>query len=234
VPGHNSIRPAKLKANSLACSKVYVMSDIQTVLPTETWVKASWEEYLRQIEQADYEKAKGYYLNGWMRLETLPVGSDHASDHTLIIFAVSLFTMVKGIAAKGLDNCTYRRTSKQDCQPDVSYYLGKNAREIPNGTNVINLDHYPTPDLVIEVAKTSIVDDRTAKRELYEALGVAEYWVLDVETAQVLAYEIIERGSRRIDNSKVLPGLRVEILTQAISSTLSNSSSVTQQAEAGI
>lgn len=79
--------------------------------------------------------------------------------------------------------------------------------------------------MVIEVAKTSIIDDgtphrleddRTAKRELYESLGVAEYWVLDVERVQILAYEMIERGSRRIDESKVLPGLRMETLEQAI------------------
>lgn len=79
--------------------------------------------------------------------------------------------------------------------------------------------------MVIEVAKTSIIDDgaphrleddRTAKRELYESLGVAEYWVLDVERVQILAYEMIEWGSRRIDESKVLPGLRMETLEQAI------------------
>ncbi|WP_316435659.1 Uma2 family endonuclease [Leptolyngbya sp. NK1-12] len=115
-----------------------------------------------------------------------------------------------------LDNCTYRKAGKQECQPDVSYYLRENARIIPSGTTIIDLDQYPPPDLVIEIAKTSIIDDRTAKRELYESLGVAEYWVLDVERVQILAYEMIERGSRRINESKVLPGLRMEILEQAL------------------
>ncbi|QYO61979.1 Uma2 family endonuclease [Leptolyngbya sp. 7M] len=170
------------------------MTDSQILPATDTWVKATWEDYLQQIEQPGYEKAKGYYLDGWMRIEMLPVGSDHAGDHTLVIFTVGLFTTLKGIAARGLDNCTYRKTGKQECQPDVSYYLGKNARVIPSSTTVIDLDQYPPPDLVIEVAKSSIVDDRTAKRELYESLGVAEYWVLDVERVQILAYEMIRRG----------------------------------------
>ncbi len=192
------------------------MTDSQILPATDTWVKATWEDYLQQIEQPGYEKAKGYYLDGWMRIEMLPVGSDHAGDHTLVIFAVGLFTTLKGIAARGLDNCTYRKTGKQECQPDVSYYLGKNARVIPSGTTVIDLDQYPPPDLVIEIAKNSIIDDRTVKRELYESLGVAEYWVLDVENVRILAYEMIERGSRRIDESQVLPRLKIETLEQAI------------------
>lgn len=93
------------------------MSDLQTFPLTNTWVKATWDDYLRQIEQPNYEKAKGYYLDGWMRIEMLPIGSEHAGDHTLIIFAVSLFATLKSIAAKGLDNCTYHKTGTQECQP---------------------------------------------------------------------------------------------------------------------
>ncbi|WP_316431602.1 hypothetical protein [Leptolyngbya sp. NK1-12] len=81
--------------------EIYAMTNAQILPATDTWVKATWEDYLQQIEQPGYEKAKGYYLDGWMRIEILPVGSDHAGDHTLIIFAVSLFATLKSIAAKG-------------------------------------------------------------------------------------------------------------------------------------
>ena len=46
-------------------------------------------------------------------------------------------------------------------------------------TNIVNLDRYPAPDLVVEIAKTTLLDDLGTKRSLYEELGVAEYWVVD-------------------------------------------------------
>jgi Uma2 family endonuclease len=192
------------------------MSNIQTLLPTSTWVKATWDEYLQQIESPSYEKAKGYYYDGYLRIEMLPVGRDHASDHTIIILAVGLFTLLKGIAANGFTDCSYRKTGIRECQPDVSYYFGTQAQAVPSGTNIINLDVYPPPNLVIEISKTTVIDDRTSKRELYEELGVVEYWVVDVEKMHILAYEIIDRGSRRIDASTVLPGLAMSTLEQAL------------------
>lgn len=63
------------------------------------------------------------------------------------------------------------------------------------------------PDLVIEIAKTSLLDDLGTKRSLYEELGVAEYWVVDVQNTQIIAYAIADQGSKRIQESQVLSGL---------------------------
>lgn len=96
------------------------MSELTTKPPTDTWVVATWDEYIQAIEDPAYEKAKGYHHNGQLRIEMPPVGSGHASDHTMIIFAVNLFAPLKGIPLNGLNNCTYRKTGVQECQPDVS------------------------------------------------------------------------------------------------------------------
>lgn len=192
------------------------MNELQTKLPTDTWVVASWDEYVQVIELA-YEKAKGYYYNGQLRIEMSPIGSDHASDHTIIIFAVNLFATLKGIPVNGRDNCTYRKAGVQECQPDVSYYIGDNAQVIPWGTTIVNLDHYPPPDLVIEVANTSLADDIGQKRLLYEELRVAEYWVVDVQNIRVIAFAILaDGGSRRITQSQALPGLAISLLEEAL------------------
>jgi Uma2 family endonuclease len=195
------------------------MSTLQTNLPIDTWVNATWEEYIQIVENPAYEKAKSYYHNGKMRLEMSPVGNDHSRDHAIIIYAVHLFAGIKGIDLNGHDNCTYRKTGFDEAQPDVSYYIGENAEVIPYGTTIINLNNYPAPTLVIEVANTSLSDDKGDKRLLYEELGVAEYWIIDVQNVQVIAFVVENGGSRRITQSQVLPGLAISLLEEAFRRT---------------
>lgn len=146
----------------------------------------------------------------------LPVSFDHGKDHVVVIFAVNLFAALKGIPLTGLDTTTLRKPGVRECQPDVSYYIGSRAQAIPSGTGIVNLDEYPAPNLVIEAAKSSLLDDIGTKRALYEELGVAEYWVVDVQNAQILAYAVAEQGSQRIQVSEELPGLTIAVLEEAL------------------
>jgi len=204
------------------------MGNLKTKLQTDTWIAMSWDEYVQVVENPIYEQAKIYYYKGHIRIEMLPVSFDHGQDHVIIIFAVNLFTVIKGIPATGLDTTTLRKPGVRECQPDVSYYLGERAQSIPSGTGIVNLDRYPAPNLVIEIAKSSLLDDLGTKRALYEELGVAEYWVVDVENSQILAYTIADEGSKRIQVSLVLPGLPIAILEAAL-----NRSRETDQSQVG-
>ena len=192
-----------------------VMSQVQAKLPTDTWVNATWDEYLQAISDPAYEKARGYYYNGRMRLEISPLGNPHSRDHFIVIAAIALFASTRNIDLDGHDNCTYRKTGFEEAQPDVSFYLGANAERVPWDATIIDLDTYPPPDLVIEVAYSSLADDKGEKRLLYESLGVREYWIIDVQNVQVIAFEIQNRGSRRIDESQVFPGLDIALLEEA-------------------
>jgi Uma2 family endonuclease len=192
------------------------MSQLQTKPQTDCWVTATWDEYIQVIEDPAYEKAKGYYHSGQMRIEMLPVGSDHSTDHLLIASAINLFAILRGLSLTGRDNCSYRKTGAQECQPDLSYHFGDKAQAIPRGTSIIDLDRYPVPDLVIEVAATSLLDDQGAKRLLYEELGASEYWIIDVKDAQILAFSVADRGSKRIREYQVLPKLKLSILEEAL------------------
>jgi Uma2 family endonuclease len=167
-----------------------MMSRLQAKLQTDTWVNATWDEYLLAISDPAYEKARGYYYNGRMRLEISPLGNPHSRDHFIVIAAIALFASIRGIDLDGHDNCTYRKTGSEEAQPDVSFYLGDNAEIVPWEATIIDLDTYPTPDLVIEVAYSSLADDKGEKRLLYESLGVREYWIIDVQNVQVIAFEI--------------------------------------------
>ncbi|MBW4489256.1 MAG: Uma2 family endonuclease [Trichocoleus desertorum ATA4-8-CV12] len=192
------------------------MSDLQTQIPTDTWLAASWDEYFQVLDASVTQQAKGYYYKGHMRIEMSPVSFDHGKDHVVIIFAVNLFVALRGISATGLDTTTFRKTGLQECQPDVAYYVGPQAQAIPNGTGIVNLNQYPAPDLVIEIARSSLLDDLGTKRALYEELGVREYWVVDVQNTQILAYAIADQGSRRIQESQVFSGLAIATLESAL------------------
>ncbi|MFB2922478.1 Uma2 family endonuclease [Aerosakkonema funiforme] len=193
------------------------MSTLQTKLTTDTWVVASWDEFIHISENPAYQKAKCYYYNGQMRIETTPVSPDHASNHVLILFAIILYCTIKAIAVNGLDNCSYRKTGVKEAQPDISYYIGERSQLAPTGSAVVNLDNVPSPDLAIEIADTSLADDIGQKRLLYEDLEVAEYWVVDVQNAQIIAFAIISNnGSRRITQSEILPGLPISLLEEAL------------------
>lgn len=192
------------------------MNELQIKLPTDTWVVATWDEYIEAIDDPLLEKAKGYYYDGHLRIEMSPVGVDHASDNTIILFAVNLFCTLKGIPLRGLITCSYRKMGVRECQPDISYYIGERAKLALTGTSAIDLNSCPAPDLVIEVANTSLSDDIGKKRLLYEAMEVFEYWVVDIQNAQIIAFAIADGGSKRITQSQVLLGLDISLLEEVL------------------
>ncbi len=195
------------------------MNKTQTQLSTDTWIRATWQEYIQTIDDPIYETAKSYYNNGKFRIEMSPLGYKHGRDHALIITAINLFAGAKNINVNCIDNCTYRKTGFREAQPDISYYIGENADVIPPETSIIDLDIYPPPNLVIEIANTSLADDLGEKRLLYEAVNVAEYWIVDVQKVEIIAFAIANGGSQRINQSQVLPGLAISFLEEVLQRT---------------
>jgi Uma2 family endonuclease len=192
------------------------MVQLQEKVITNNWVKTDWDTYISTIDSPEHEKHQGYYYNGYMRIEDMPTGADHASDNGLIYLAITLFCMAKGIPLQGFIGCSYRKVGMRECQPDISCYIGDRSNLSPTGKSVVSLDDRATPDLVIEISNTTIEDDLGAKRLLYEEMGISEYWVVDVQNTQVYAFTMIDRGSRRIDTSLVLSGLAIDTINAAL------------------
>jgi len=193
------------------------MPSLQTQTPLDTWISAPWQEFVHIADAPNSSKLKSYYYNGKMRFEPMSTGSDHSNDHALILFALSFFAASQRIPMTAKDGCSYRKNRYTEFQPDASYYVGANADVIPWGTRIIDLDQYPLPDLVIEISDTSLADDLGAKRLQYEDLGISEYWIVNVQTMQIFAFTQGQDGSiRRIRESMVLVGLKLEILEQAL------------------
>jgi Uma2 family endonuclease len=192
------------------------MTTTQTQITLDTWIPAKWEDFLQIIDDPTNGKLKAYYYHHHMRLEMLPVGFDHSKDHSLLMMVIHLFGILHNLPLNLLDNCSFRKVGIKEFQPDIAAYIGKRSKIIPSGTNIVNLNQYETPDLVIEIAKTSLLDDIGTKRSLYESLDIKEYWVVDVENCQIIAYTLESNGSYQIQSSQVFLGLDLAILEEAL------------------
>lgn len=185
-------------------------------IQTDRWIDATWEEFLFASEQPEFAKAKAYFFNQQMRIETMGVGANHARDNTLLLFIINLFCTIADISLDGLTNASYRSERHREAQPDLSYYIGDRSNLTPKGSSIIDLDQFPKPDLAIEISDSSLAEDLGTKRLLYETIGIAEYWVIDVERSKITAFAIETPGSRQIKTSLVLPGLSFQILEEAL------------------
>lgn len=203
------------------------MTTSLTQVPLNTWQESSWDEFVRIADDPKNSKLKGYYYQGHLRLEPMSTGSDHASDHALILFMLTFWVGQGQRLATVKDACAYRQPGRNEWQPDISVYVGENANAIPWGVRVIDVDVYPQPDLVIEISDTSLADDLGAKRLQYEDLGIPEYWIVAVETQQIFGFSIGADGSsRRIRISQVLPGLSLDLLEQALQQSCTENQSL--------
>ena len=96
------------------------MTTLEVKQRINTWITASWEDYIQETENSQYEKLKFYYYNGQLRIEMSPVGPDHSDDNCTMTLLINLFGMAKGIAIRQKINCSYRQPGIRECQPDIS------------------------------------------------------------------------------------------------------------------
>lgn len=192
-------------------------SAITQVLETDIWVKATWEEFLNFAEDSAWEKGKFYYYQEHMRVEMSPVGPLHARHNSIIPYVVILFATLRNIRVVQFANASFRKAGIREFQPDLAYYIGSDLRVPPNDSNSpVDLDEYDPPNLVIEIRASSFNDDLGSKRLLYENAGISEYWVERANTREVFAFAINNGGSGRIQESRVLPGLEIRLVEEAL------------------
>jgi Uma2 family endonuclease len=185
-------------------------------LVTDTWVAATWEEFLALVDRPELEPARCYYDAGWMRIETMPIGSAHGQDNSILAATVSLYGTLKGITYVSFTNASFRKISERECQPDLAYYIGSDVQRPTKNNQPVDVDVWGAPALAIEISSTTLSDDLGQKRLLYERLGVQEYWVVNVEAATVIAFAIADGGSRQIQHSIVLPDLAIVVIEAAL------------------
>ena len=191
-------------------------ASVSQPIVTDEWVRATWAEYGVLLESGVPQEARCYFDDGWLRVEMSPLGALHGRENSIVSTLVVLYATLKGLRMVELTNTTFRKTGLQDAQPDIAFYVGQGFDLPPRDNRPIDVLQYGAPQLVIEIASTTLNDDLGKKRLLYERLGSAEYWVVGAQAAQVIAFEIADRRSGQIAESQVLPGLAMTTLEEAM------------------
>ena len=197
----------------------------------EGWVEASWEDFLAIAgEQASdgLPRTKGYYHNQKMHLAMVPLGYNHSRQNSAPVYVVSLYATFQKLSFIQCINATLRKSGQTESQPDLSIYIGTNKR-LPSDSDgkVINLDQCDPPSLVVEIAETSLADDLGPKRSLYQDLGIEEYWVIDTPRRSLIAFDLTPEVPQELTISKVLPGLDLAIVIEALRRTDDNNDAAT-------
>ncbi|TMB00908.1 MAG: Uma2 family endonuclease [Deltaproteobacteria bacterium] len=72
--------------------------------------------------------------------------------------------------------------------------------------------HPRTAVLVVEVADTSLIQDRLSKAAIYAAAGIPEYWIINLRDDRVEMFRAPDRGAARYAETRLLArGERVEL-----------------------
>lgn len=200
-------------------------STILQPIQTHTWVKATWDEFVAISTQTQYESAQAYYHHSSMRLEMAPLGSAHGQDNSLISTVVTLYGLAKNLPIKELINTSFRQPGTSECQPDLAYYIGSSLPTLPRNNAPIDIQQHGAPTLIVEIGATSFSDDLGAKRLLYETFGIQEYWVVNANTQDIIAFEMAAGRSGRIEVSQVLPDLPLSLIQEALQRSLTDNTS---------
>ncbi len=117
-----------------------------------------------------------------------------------------------------LNGCPMERSGLEAASPDLVLYVGDDFPQWKEGeSRYLSLEKWRVPDLVGEVGDTTIATDLDEKKQLYAAIGVPEYWVIDVKASRVLAFRLDEaKRYQQIDESIALEGLPIALLDRTL------------------
>jgi Uncharacterized protein conserved in cyanobacteria len=156
----------------------------------------SWQQF--KLIQQGFSNSPGiriFYYNS--EVEILSVSQEHEIFSRMIASLPIDYFVEKDIEFNPLGSFTQEKGEEVSAQADESFLIGKS-------TGI-------TPDLSIEVVFTS-----GGKRKLtrYQALGVPEVWFW--EDGVFGLYHLRSHGYEKIDQSEVLPGLDINLLSRCL------------------
>lgn len=183
------------------------------------WYVATWNDYVGCVETTEAEHFRIFFNRGWLFIDTGWEGVDHARFRELLamLFFAWLSHRLPGQAFDCLGGCILEKLQQQAASPDEVLYIGSDAPRWQTGEpRRVNLRQWRVPDLVCEVGDTTLATDLDEKKQIYAALEIPEYWVIDVQAARVMAFRLSPEGRyQQTLESGALAGLEIVLVEQA-------------------
>jgi Uma2 family endonuclease len=183
------------------------------------WKPATWQEYLSYRDAETPERVRLYFHQGQLLIDMGGEGINHATVSDLFIALLFVwFSRFTSQTAATFGRCLLEKANTQAAAPDLVLYVGEEVPQWqPGEPRLIDLNRWRVPDLVGEVADTTLADDLDEKKQLYAELKIPEYWVINIRGRQVIAFVLQENGKyKQCTESAVLPGLPIVLLEQTL------------------
>jgi len=183
------------------------------------WQTATWEDYKRLRDDPSIERVQLFYYNHQLLVENMGWEGILHSEVRELLSAILVMWLMRHpeIKSKILGSCLMEKAGKQAAAPDISIYSGENLPKYQVGeSRIIDLERQRSPDLVIEVADTTLDSDLDQKKHLYAELCIPEYWVIDAQGGQVFIFTLQNQQYYRSVISKLISGVSAELLSKAI------------------
>ena len=180
-------------------------------MPTENGDRVSRPEFERRYHGMP-ESQKAELIEGVVYLMASPLRfQQHAKPHAFILTWLTTYQISTPGTEVG-DTPTVRLDLDNEPQPDAVLFLDESA----GGQTRISEDDYieGAPELVVEVAASSVAIDLFDKKRAYQRNGVKEYIVwqiyenrLDWFSLQNGEYVALQANDQGVIQSQVFPGL---------------------------
>jgi Uma2 family endonuclease len=187
------------------------------------WQPASWDSYVRsrdQHENAATSRVKLFFYKDALLVDDMGwEGINHATVRELFGFIfLFYFSQYPQRPITSLGGCLFEKEGKGAGSPDLVVYAGDNYPQWQAGeSRKIDLEKWRVPDLVGEVSDTTLALDLDQKKQLYAAMGIAEYWVVDVRGQQVFLFLLDQHGQyREASESALLSGVSGSLLERTL------------------
>jgi Uma2 family endonuclease len=117
-----------------------------------------------------------------------------------------------------MSGCLIEKSGSQAAAPDLMLYVGEGFPQWePGEARRVDLGKWRVPDLVGEIADTTLATHLDEMKQLYAAIGIGEYWVIDVQGQRVMIFGLGEDGKyRQRAVSQVLAGVTTGLLEETL------------------
>jgi Uma2 family endonuclease len=186
--------------------------------PQDQWHQATWADYVALRDDPSPERIKLAFNEGWLWVTMGAEGISHATVSDLFTSLLFLWAIQHPDQVfSSLGRCLLERAEVRASAPDLVLYIGPDYPQWqPGEPRRIDLNQTRVPALVGEIS-TTLASDLDEKKHLYAALGVPEYWVVDVRGQRVFAFLLQENGEYLLcETSQALAGLPIALLEETL------------------